>query len=323
MTSPITVGTLFKQHKKTLMLSWVAGEEGSDRAIATTVVIPRERGAASSDDDPLPLVGFLNVIKPNRLQVIGASEFEFLESLGKNSYTDTIACLFSIKPAAIILAEGIDAPDSFKAMARNTQTPLLKSNAGSHKIVNHLRYYLTQLVAEHVVMHGVFMEVLGVGVLLTGPSGVGKSELALELVSRGHRLVADDAPLFIQSEPDVVQGSCPPPLRDFIEVRGLGVLNIRAMFGDSAVKETKQLRLVIYIEYFDEKQLANVDRLRGNHQSVDILGIEIDQIILPVAAGRNLAVLVETAVRNHALVCRGYNAADDFLGKHDATFSAS
>lgn len=311
MASPITVGTLFKQHKKTLMLSWVTGEEGADRAINADVLV-------DDDVDPLPLVGFLNVIKPNRVQVVGASELEFLESLGKNSYTDTMARLFSTKPAAIILAEGISAPDVLKTRARNTQTPLFKSKAGSHKIVNHLRYYLTQHVSEHVVMHGVFMEVLGIGVLLTGPSGIGKSELALELVSRGHRLVADDAPLFMLSSPETIKGSCPPPLRDFIEVRGLGVLNIRAMFGDSAVKNTKQLRLVIHIENFDDEQLANVDRLRGSHQTMEILGIDIAQIILPVAAGRNLAVLVETAVRNHVLVHRGYNAADDFLGKHDA-----
>ncbi len=311
MTNPITVGTLFAQHKKTLMLSWVAGEEGADRTIATSLV-------ADAADEPLPLVGFLNVIKPNRVQVIGASELEFLQGLGKNSYADTVARLFSSKPATIILAEGIAAPDVFEAQARITQTPLLKSNAGSYKIVNHLHYYLTQLVAEHVVMHGVFMEVLGTGVLLTGPSGIGKSELALELVSRGHRLVADDAPLFMLSGTAMIKGSCPPPLRDFIEVRGLGVLNIRAMFGDSAVKQTKQLRLVIHIDHLDEEQLAQVDRLRGSRQSIDILGIEVAQIILPVAAGRNLAVLVETAVRNHVLLYRGYNAVDDFLGKHDA-----
>ncbi|PCH60802.1 MAG: HPr(Ser) kinase/phosphatase [Gammaproteobacteria bacterium] len=315
MASPITVGTLFRQHKKMLMLSWVTGEGGADRAIVTATV----NGAS---DDPLPLVGFLNVIKPNRIQVVGSSELEFLQGLGKNSYTDTIARLFSTKPAAIILAEGIDVPDVLKTRARNTQTPLLQSNAGSHKIVNHLRYYLTQLVSQHVVMPGVFMEVLGIGVLLTGPSGIGKSELALELVSRGHRLVADDAPLFMLSGPDTIKGSCPPPLRDFIEVRGLGVLNIRAMFGDSAVKNTKQLRLVIHIEYLDDEQLAQVDRLRGSQDSIDILGIEITQIVLPVAAGRNFAVLVEAAVRNHVLVFRGYNAADDFLGKHDAQLIA-
>ena len=315
MTSPITVGTLFTQHKNILMLAWVAGEEGADR----TIVAPLVGGAG---EVPLPLVGFLNVIKPNRVQVIGASELEFLQGLGKNSYADTLTRLFSTKPAAIILAEGIDAPDVLKTRAGNTQTPLLQSSAGSHKIVDHLRYYLTQLVSEHVVMHGVFMEVLGIGVLLTGPSGIGKSELALELVSRGHRLVADDAPIFMLSGPDTIKGSCPPPLRDFIEVRGLGVLNIRAMFGDSAVKKTKQLRLVIHIEYLDDEQLAQVDRLRGSQDSIDILGIGITQIVLPVAAGRNLAVLVETAVRNHVLVFRGYNAADDFLGKHDAQLIA-
>ncbi len=311
MTSPITIGTLYDQHKKTLMLSWVTGESGKDRSILVDEVI-------DEDGDASPLVGFLNVIKPNRVQVVGPSELEFLESLGKNSYSDTIARLFSTKPAAIILASGVEAPDVLKTRSRHTETPLLSSKAGGHKIVNHLRYYLTQLFSEHVVMHGVFMEVLGIGVLLTGPSGVGKSELALELVTRGHRLVADDAPLFVLSAPDVITGRCPPPLRDFMEVRGLGVLNIRAMFGDSAIKKTKQLRLVIHIEYFDDEQLAQVDRLRGSYQTVNILGADIDQITLPVAAGRNLAVLVEAAVRNHLLIYRGYNAADDFLGKHDS-----
>ncbi len=311
MVAPITVGTLFKQHQKTLMLSWLDGEAGKDRTVSVDE-------AVVDDNDASPLVGFLNVIKPNRIQVVGPSELEFLESLGKNSYSDTIARLFSTKPAAIILAAGVEPPDILFERSRNTDTPLLSSQAGSHKIVNHLRYYLTQIFSEHIVMHGVFMEVLGIGLLLTGPSGVGKSELALELVSRGHRLVADDAPLFVLSAPDVITGKCPPPLRDFIEVRGLGVLNIRAMFGDSAIKNTKQLRLVIHLEHFDDEQLRQIDRLRGSHQNVTILGTEISQIVLPVVAGRNLAVLVETAVRNHLLVYRGYNAADDFLGKHDS-----
>lgn len=315
MPNPITIGTLFNQHRQTLMLSWANGEEGVDKSIAPDA-------ALSGDTAAPPWVGFLNVITPNRIQVIGAGELEYLGGLGKNSYTDTIERLFSTRPAAIIVSDDIDIPDDLKTRAAESHTPLLRSAVSSHKIVDHLRYHLTQLMSAQAVMHGVFLEVFDIGLLLTGPSGIGKSELALELVSRGHRLVADDAPSFMLAAPDVVVGRCPPALRDFIEVRGLGVLNIRAMFGDSAVKKTKQLRLVIHIEHLDAERLSTIDRLRGSHQTAEILGVQIPQITLPVAAGRNLAVLVETAVRNHLLVSRGYNAADDFLGKHDAALLA-
>ena len=156
---------------------------------------------------------------------------------------------------------------------------------------------------------------MGIGVLLTGSSGIGKSELALELLSRGHRLIADDSPEFFLAEPEIISGGCPPALQDFLEVRGLGILNIRTMFGDSAMRETKYLRLIIHLQSFTDDELQNIDRLRGSHQRKTILDVHIPQITIPVAPGRNMAVIVEVAIRNHILAMKGYNAAEDFILK--------
>lgn len=159
------------------------------------------------------------------------------------------------------------------------------------------------------------MEVMGIGVLLSGESGVGKSEAALELITRGHRLIADDAPEFSRVSPDTINGICPAALIGFLEVRGLGVLNIRAMFGDSAIKLNKYLRLIVELQHMSEESLRSLDRLQGSKQSITIQEVAIPSITLPVAPGRNIAVLIESAVRDHILKQKGYNAAEDFINK--------
>jgi len=165
---------------------------------------------------------------------------------------------------------------------------------------------------QKITLHGVFMEVMQLGVLLSGESGVGKSELALELLNRGHRLIADDAPEFVRLATTGLQGECPEALRDFLEVRGLGVINIRAMFGGNAIVPRAELRFVLHLESMDGERLAAVDRLRPSRDSMIILDQEIPRITLPVAPGRNLAILAETAVRSHLLGLDGYDAALDF-----------
>ena len=148
---------------------------------------------------------------------------------------------------------------------------------------------------------------------ITGDSGVGKSELALELLTRGHRLIADDAPEFSHVGPDIVRGRCPEALRDFLEVRGLGILNVRAMYGDSAIKLSKDLRLVIHLKRLASEDLQQLDRLQGIYRTHTILDVDVLEVTLPVAPGRNLAVLVEAAVRDHILVRKGYNASEAFI----------
>jgi HPr kinase/phosphorylase len=175
---------------------------------------------------------------------------------------------------------------------------------------------MQQELGEVVTLHGVMLDVLEVGVLITGDSSIGKSELALELVSRGHGLVADDVVELQQIAPDTIQSRCPPMLRDFLEVRGLGVLNIRSIFGETAVRPRKALRLIVQLEPF-EQGLEPKDRLATRAGTQDILGVEIPSVTLAVAPGRNLAVLVEAAVRNHILITRGINSTEDFIRRQE------
>jgi HPr kinase/phosphorylase len=167
-------------------------------------------------------------------------------------------------------------------------------------------------------VHGVFMEIYSIGVLITGESGLGKSELALELISRNHRLVADDAPEFTQIAPDVLDGTCPELLQDLLEVRGLGIMNIRQMFGDTAVKRNKYLRLVVNLVRAGETELDAMSRLTGETAARQVLGLSVPVINLPVAAGRNLAVLTEAAARLHILRAKGKDPAAAFLARHAA-----
>lgn len=166
--------------------------------------------------------------------------------------------------------------------------------------------------AHTTTLHGVLMEVQGVGVLITGPSGIGKSELALELITRGHRLIADDCPQFQHSDNHALTGTCPPTVQDFLEVRGLGIINARAMFGDNAIAASKVLHLIIKLTPLQEIDFNGTDRLHGARRSETILGVQVLEITLPVTAGRNLAVLLETAVREYLLRQEGYNGGADF-----------
>ncbi|NOY62207.1 MAG: HPr(Ser) kinase/phosphatase [Gammaproteobacteria bacterium] len=309
MASPLTVGALYELHREKLVLKWLAGRAGTDRVIDIDYHHPdAERQAAS-------LVGHLNLIHPNRVQVLGRSGLEYLQNLGKNSHQDALEHLFNSDPALILIADGQAATDEFLDYSARTGTPLLASPLSSHKLASHLQYYLVNLLTEKIILHGVFMEVMGIGVLLAGSSGVGKSELALELLSRGHRLVADDSPEFSRIAPDRLNGTCPPVLSGFLEVRGLGVLNVANMFGGSAVKSSKYLRLIVYLEAMSDEEISRVDRIHGCHQTRTVLEVEIPQVTLPVAPGRNLAVLVEGAVRNYLSLLNGYNAAEDFIAQ--------
>ena len=157
------------------------------------------------------------------------------------------------------------------------------------------------------------MEIMSIGVLITGPSGIGKSELALDLITRGHRLVADDAPQFSRIAPDIINGTCPEALIDFLEVRGLGIINIRKLYGNTAIKSNKYLRLIVRLEPMSEEQMLKLDRLEGSHRLLKVLDIDVPEITLPVAPGRNLAILLEAAARNHGLRLGGYNASEAFI----------
>jgi HPr kinase/phosphorylase len=303
MPHRVTIQQLYDALRERLQLSWLAGQGGSERSLLGDLDQSARRIIA----------GPLNFIHPHRVQVVGPSETEYLDSLDPRARQDAIHRLFSANPAAVVLVEGVASPDDLAQAADASDTPLLASPLPDNQVLDNLQYYGSLVLADKTTIHGVFMEVLGMGVLLVGDAAVGKSELALELVARGGRLVADDAPEFTRIAPDIVNGTCPPLLREFLEVRGLGILNIRAMFGDSAIKRSKYLRLIVQLKRMNQQELAELDRLAGTSDHRDVLGVAIPEVTVPVAPGRNLGILVEAAVRNHMLKLQGYDASSAFI----------
>ena len=283
-------------------LKWVAGSEDPERPLHEVDV-----------KDHATLIGHLNLIHNNIIQVIGTTECDYLHSLDDDFRNSTLTRLFTNKTVAVILTDDLPVPDILCNFANKYNVPVLSCKAHSNDVVDTARYYLRKLFSNKEIVHGVFIEVLGTGVLITGVSSVGKSELALELISRGHRLIADDAPEFTQIGPDILDGRSPGILQGFMEVRGLGVLNIREMFGDNAIKINKYLRLIIHLERMNESNLSNFSRLTGQSRVERILNVEIPVTLIPVAPGRNLAVIVEAAVRNHILRENGFDASQQLI----------
>lgn len=329
MTSQITVNELFESHSEKYGLKWAAGKRGGNNIIHPEETKDSQAVAAKSSNkqksndevkttESRSLVGYLNLIHPHQIQILGGTELKYFEGLRKVSKQDAIRQLFAPNPACIIVSHNKPVPAFLKKKCNEHNVPLFNSPLTSNKLTDSLHYYLSHLFADVLTLHGVYMEVHAIGVLLIGPSGVGKSELALELITRGHRLVADDAPQFSRIAPDIINGTCPAALQDFLEVRGLGIINVRELFGDSAIKINKYLRLIVRLEPLNTESIKQIDRLVGSYTTQNILDLEIPEITLPVAPGRNLAVLLECAARNHMLRFSGYNASEVFTERQKA-----
>ena len=296
----ITVEELFRQAGDRLQLCWIAGHGGGSRQLTSDTV----------QKPTLALIGHLNFVHPNRVQVLGCAEMDYLRNLPPDGLQHAVGNLFSTEIAAVVVANGESVPDALIAAAERTATPLFTSPQQSPLLMRVLSHMMTQALAPSTILHGVFLEVSGLGVLITGNPAVGKSELALELITRGHRLVADDA----------LEGRCPTLLQDFMEVRGLGVLNIRRLFGETAVKHKKNLKLIIHLTPAENWQ--SLDRLDMRASNREILGTSVPEVRIPVAVGRNLAVLVEVAVRNHILKLRGFNSSEEFAERQRVAIAA-
>ena len=268
--------------------------------------------SAPAGDQPT-LIGHLNLVQPNHIQVLGRTEVHYWAAREDSERAHLMAQLFNAELHCLIVASGLEPPADIAARAHESGVPLLRAGVPCERVIRALRHEFAHEFAARTVLHGVFLDVLGVGVLLSGESSVGKSELALELLSRGHSLVADDAPEFRSPAPGTVEGSAPAVLQDFLEVGGLGVLNIRAMYGDAAIRMQKRLQLIVHLEPLTSALRGQLDRLNGNLSQTEILGTPIDTMTLPVATGRNLAVLAEAAVRNFLLLRRGYDATEDLM----------
>jgi len=317
MSQPrITAARLVNDLKGRLKLSWLVEAGAADRSLERP---PGDlgsdddsQGAANNTADPLPLVGYLNLIHPNQIQIAGQAELDWLRKANRVRLPELLEQIFPHNAGMLLVANNRELPDWLQAEFQEAGIPVASSPQPGHELTNRIESYLATQLGQRETLHGVFMEVLGVGVLITGPSGIGKSELALELITRGHRFIADDCPEFLRVGPDTIDGACPLAVQDFLEVRGLGIINVRAMFGSSAIKRNKYLRLIMNLTPLDGIDPAALDRLRGSRKTADLLGVAIPEITLPVTAGRNLAVLVEAAVREHLLRLHGYEAADDF-----------
>ena len=299
----VSIEKLFAENQQRLGLNWLAGRQGGNRVLIGEAALKPTIGQ----------VGHMNFIHPFRVQLIGAAEAAYLRGLPEDALTTSIGRLFTTELAAIIVANGEDVPAHLLDECNRHHIALMTSPQPSPHVVDVIRLYLSRVLAESTTLHGVLLDVLEIGVLITGASAIGKSELALELISRGNGLVADDIVELYRISPDTIEGRCPTVLKEFLEVRGIGVLNIRTTFGETAVRPRKLLKLMVNLEDHSDEQFSELDRLQVDATYQEILGVPIRKVTIPVAAGRNLAVLVEAAVRNFVLNQRGIDSTKEFI----------
>lgn len=303
----VNIRQVFEDKRERLDLSWVAGADGADKVLDSELVNASNRG----------LVGHMNLIHPNWVQVLSNIEIEYLCNLPAAERETALQQLERGDSLCIIVAGADKIPTALIDYANRTQTPLFRSPQGSVHLMWLVRHYITKALADSTTRHGVFLDVLGVGVLITGDSGVGKSELGLELITRGNGLVADDVTELFRISPETLEGRCPELLRDFLEVRGLGMLNIRTMFGETSVRRKKSLKLIVHLHRPPGGDVSQLERLPLNASYQEILGVKIRTVSIPVMAGRNLAVLVEAAARNFVLQQRGIDTMQEFIARHE------
>ena len=303
----VNIRQLFDDKQERLTLTWVAGADGAAKILDSEQVGASNKG----------LIGHLNLIHPNWVQVLSGTELDYLHGLSSTAFAQALAQLEQSGVLCLIIAGTQQIPQELVDFADRTHTPLFRSPLPSVHLMWLMRHYIVKELAESTTRHGVFLDVLGVGVMITGDSGIGKSELGLELITRGNGLVADDVTELHRVSPETLEGRCPEILRDFLEVRGLGMLNIRTMFGETAVRRKKGLKLIVHLHRPPGGDLSQLERLPIHASHQEILGVKINTVSIPVVAGRNLAVLVEAAARNFVLQQRGIDSMQEFISRHE------
>ncbi|HEX5805605.1 MAG TPA: HPr(Ser) kinase/phosphatase [Macromonas sp.] len=300
----VSADALFEDHRSTLKWHWIAGLGASERRFDEKAVIEARSGA--------DLVGHLNYIHPYRAQVLGKREVSYLNNATEEDCARRVSRMVTLEPPVLVVADGQAAPPAMVAMCERAHIPLFATDESAAFVIDVLRAYLSRHFAERATLHGVFMDILGLGVLITGESGLGKSELGLELISRGHGLVADDAVDFDRVNQTVIEGRCPELLRNLLEVRGIGLLDIKAIFGETSVRRKMRLRLIVHLVRKATLE-RDYERLPSEPLFQDVLGVPVRKAVIQVVAGRNIAVLVEAAVRNTILQLRGIDTYQEFV----------
>ncbi len=303
----ISAEALFEAHRESLRWEWIAGHAHPERRFDDDAV----RDARSAAD----LVGYLNYIHPYRVQIVGRRETAYLLASSPEDQERRISRIVTLEPPVLIVADGQAPLERLVAMCDRADIPLFVTTESAGHVIDVMRGALAQHFAERTTRHGVFMDILGLGVLLTGESGLGKSELGLELISRGHGLVADDAVDLYRVSQTSLEGRCPELLMNLLEVRGIGLLDIKAIFGETAVRRKMRLKLIVHLVR-KETMEREYERLPYEPLYEQILELPVRKVVIAVDAGRNLAVLVEAAVRNSILQLRGIDTYQEFIERH-------
>jgi HPr kinase/phosphorylase len=303
----VSADVLFEDFRQKLEWHWVASKGATERHFDEVAV----RMARSGAD----LVGYLNYIHPYRLQVLGEREISYLQHADPLVGERRVSRIVTLVPPVLVVADGQVPTPALLSMCEEAQIPMFVTHESAAFVIDLLRAYLSKHFADRTTLHGVMMDILGMGVMITGESGLGKSELGLELISRGHGLVADDAVDLYRINQTTLEGRCPVLLKNLLEVRGIGLLDIQAIFGETAVRRKMRLKLIVHLVRKETLE-RDYDRLPHEPLTETVLGIPVRKVVIQVVAGRNIAVLVEAAVRNTILQMRGIDTHEKFVSRH-------
>ena len=303
----VSADVLFEDFRQKLEWHWVASKGATERHFDEVAV----RMARSGAD----LVGYLNYIHPYRMQVLGEREISYLQHADPLVGERRVSRIVTLVPPVLVVADGQMPTPALLSMCEEAQIPMFVTHESAAFVIDLLRAYLSKHFADRTTLHGVMMDILGMGVMITGESGLGKSELGLELISRGHGLVADDAVDLYRINQTTLEGRCPVLLQNLLEVRGIGLLDIQAIFGETAVRRKMRLKLIVHLVRKETLE-RDYDRLPHEPLTEHVLGIPVRKVVIQVVAGRNIAVLVEAAVRNTILQMRGIDTYEKFVSRH-------
>ena len=301
--SKVTIKDILKKFN----LELISGEEGIDRPVTTSDL----------SRPGLEMAGFFDYYPQERIQLLGMTELTFLEKLNDEDRKYRLQRLCTDITPGIIITRGLEVPEELIEASERESVPVMRTKLTTTRMVSHLTNYLELQLAPTVAVHGVLVDVYGVGVLITGPSGVGKSETALELVKRGHRLVADDCVEIRQEDQDTLVGNSPALIEHLLEIRGLGIINVMTLFGAGAVRSYKRITMCVNLETWDKNK--QYDRLGLDEEKMKIFDVEIPKYTIPVRPGRNLAVIIEVAAMNYRLKRMGVNTAQEFTTRLEET----